>query len=97
MMAVDGNTPDGISSWLLLAGTLAGVALATSVAAFATVHTILALSRRVALALAAEHHVMRRGEVAPAFVRRRRAATITHRVALLAVRRGLRAPPIFGR
>jgi hypothetical protein len=97
MMALDGSTPSGISGWLLLGGIVAGVALATSVAGVAIVRTILAFSRCVAMVLAAERHVVRRGVPAPALARRTAAPTVVHRVPLLAARRGLRAPPIFGR
>jgi hypothetical protein len=94
MMALDGSTPSGISGWLLLAGIVAGIAFATSVTGFAIVRAILTLSRRVALVAVAERHVLRRGVLVPAFVR---PVTIVPRVPLLAARRGLRAPPTFGR
>lgn len=97
MMAVDGSTPSGISGWLLLAGIVAAIAFATSVTGFAIVRAMLALSRGVTRVAAAERHVVRRGVLAPAFARRARPVTTAPRIPLLAARRGLRAPPIYGR
>jgi hypothetical protein len=96
MMAVDGSTPSGISGWLLLAGIVAAIAFATSVTGFAIVRAMLALCG-VARVAAAERHVVRRGVLAPAFARRARPVTTAPRIPLLAARRGLRAPPIYGR
>jgi hypothetical protein len=97
MIAVDGSTPSGAAGWLVLAGIVVAVTLATTLTAFAFVRALAALGGRVALILARELALLGRGALVPVFVYRFRGALAAHRLPVLAARRGLRAPPLSAR
>ena len=97
MIAVDGTTPAGAGGWLMLAGIVVAVTFATTLAAFAGLRAIAAFGDRLALVVARELAVLARGALVPVFAHRQRSIVTAHRVALLAARRGLRAPPLAAR
>lgn len=93
MMAIDRSTPTGVTGWLLLAGIVVGIAVAASVIAAGTARCALALTRRLAVAIAYVFAALAPPVPVPVYARHDLGARTAHRVPALAARRGLRAPP----
>jgi len=93
MMAIDRSTPSGVTGWLLLAGIVVGIAVAASVIAAGTARCALALTRRLAVAIAYVFAALAPPVPVPVYARHDLGARTAHRIPALAARRGLRAPP----
>jgi hypothetical protein len=92
MMAIDGNEPAGLTGWLSLLGIVLAAALAAAIIAVGLGRCVIALTRRIVLAFERALCVLRRALIASA-VPRHRWAALRPAVPVLAVCRGLRAPP----
>jgi hypothetical protein len=91
MMALDGTAPDGAIGWLCLGAIILASGVAATLVAFGIGRFVLAITRRIVIALEREIQISRSAD---AHVRRRiGAAPPARRVPLLAAYRGLRAPP----
>jgi hypothetical protein len=97
MMAIDRSIPPNAPGWLQLAAIVAGIAVAATVVAIGAARCALALTRRIAVAIACAIEILTPRVPAAAFRRAERVALVARRAPVLAARRGLRAPPFSAR
>lgn len=97
MMAIDGTIPQSSAGWLSLGGIILATAVAATTIAIGLGRCIIAITRRIAIALEREIRILRRAVVAAHVDRCYCMALAPLRIPLLVACRGLRAPPLVVR